>query len=180
MPIPPNPAYHEAGMASYLAPFCPLPCPSSAPSHVHPLLPPPRLVTRTQVWISDIGIAAMAGLLVAWAKTYGFYHMAAIYLFPLVFTNCWLVLYTWMQVSECDICPSFAPPSCHRAICTVCHGASSLFTHTNHPLCPMLARQGTFLSALSRSEKSTAPSQRVRACAVSTAPSLPGPQRLIA
>ena len=50
------------------------------------------------MWISDIGIVAMFGVLAAWASTFGFWHMAALYLAPLAFTNCWLVLYTWLQV----------------------------------------------------------------------------------
>ncbi len=52
-----------------------------------------------QVWISDVGIIAVIAGLYAWASTFGFWHMAALYLGPLAFTNCWLVLYTWLQVS---------------------------------------------------------------------------------
>ncbi len=50
------------------------------------------------MWISDIGIVAVFGALAVWANTFGFWHMAALYLAPLAFTNCWLVLYTWLQV----------------------------------------------------------------------------------
>lgn len=53
--------------------------------------------------MSDIGIVAMAAGLTAWAIKMGFWHMAAVYLFPLVFTNCWLVLYTWLQHTDVDV-----------------------------------------------------------------------------
>lgn len=60
-------------------------------------------VWKKKVWISDIGILAMAGLLAAWASAFGFWHMAALYLGPLAFTNCWLVLYTWLQHTDVDV-----------------------------------------------------------------------------
>jgi hypothetical protein len=56
-----------------------------------------------QVWLSDIGIAAMAAGLTFWAMNMGFWHMAAVYLGPLVFTNCWLVAYTWLQHTDVDV-----------------------------------------------------------------------------
>mmetsp|Transcript_44824 Transcript_44824/g.105113 ORF Transcript_44824/g.105113 Transcript_44824/m.105113 type:complete len:470 (+) Transcript_44824:127-1536(+) len=58
---------------------------------------------KNKVWMSDVGIVAMAGLLTAWAMTFGFWHMAALYLGPLAVTNCWLVLYTWLQHTDVDV-----------------------------------------------------------------------------
>ena len=40
----------------------------------------------------------MCGLLYAWAAKFGLMHMMALYMGPLIFTNVWLVLYTWLQV----------------------------------------------------------------------------------
>lgn len=60
-------------------------------------------VWKKKVWLSDIGIAAVAAGLTMWAMKMGFWHMAAIYLFPLAFTNCWLVLYTWLQHTDVDV-----------------------------------------------------------------------------
>jgi hypothetical protein len=51
-----------------------------------------------KVWLSDVGIVAMGGLLAAWARACGPWHVAALYLGPLTVTNVWLVLYTWLQV----------------------------------------------------------------------------------
>lgn len=45
---------------------------------------------------------AMVGLLTTWAMNFGFWHMAALYLGPLTVTNCWLVMYTWLQ--HTDVC----------------------------------------------------------------------------
>ena len=58
---------------------------------------------KKKVWMSDVGILAMGGLLAAWAAKFGFWHMAALYLGPLAITNCWLVLYTWLQHTDVDV-----------------------------------------------------------------------------
>jgi len=58
---------------------------------------------KNKVWMSDVGIVAMMGVLTAWASTMGFWHMAALYLGPLAITNCWLVLYTWLQHTDVDV-----------------------------------------------------------------------------
>ena len=55
---------------------------------------------KNKVWMSDVGIVAMIAALTAWASTFGFWHMAAFYLGPLAFTNCWLVMYTWLQHTD--------------------------------------------------------------------------------
>lgn len=58
---------------------------------------------KNKVWLSDIGIVAMVGLLTTWAMNFGFWHMAALYLGPLTVTNCWLVMYTWLQHTDTDL-----------------------------------------------------------------------------
>jgi len=58
---------------------------------------------KKKVWYSDIGILAMCGILYSWAMKMGFWHMAALYLGPLMVTNCWLVLYTWLQHTDVDV-----------------------------------------------------------------------------
>ncbi|CAE7234191.1 FAD2 [Symbiodinium sp. CCMP2456] len=58
---------------------------------------------KSKVLQSDVGIVAMAGILMWWAKTSGFMPVFALYLAPLMVTNCWLVLYTWLQHTDVDI-----------------------------------------------------------------------------
>jgi len=58
---------------------------------------------KNKVWMSDVGIVAMIAALTAWASTFGFWHMAAFYLGPLAITNCWLVMYTWLQHTDVDV-----------------------------------------------------------------------------
>lgn len=58
---------------------------------------------KSKVLLSDVGIVAMAGILMWWAKTSGFMPVFALYLAPLMVTNCWLVLYTWLQHTDVDI-----------------------------------------------------------------------------
>eukprot|EP00438_Fugacium_kawagutii_P003926 Skav230526 [mRNA] locus=scaffold1183:68452:74737:+ [translate_table: standard] len=58
---------------------------------------------KKKVLLSDVGILGMAGLLFWWAKSAGFASVFALYLAPLMVTNCWLVLYTWLQHTDVDI-----------------------------------------------------------------------------
>ncbi|CAL1139258.1 unnamed protein product [Cladocopium goreaui] len=58
---------------------------------------------KKKVLMSDVGILGMAGLLFWWAKHAGFASVFALYLAPLMVTNCWLVLYTWLQHTDVDI-----------------------------------------------------------------------------
>ena len=60
-------------------------------------------VWKKKVLLSDVGILGMAGLLFWWAKSAGFASVFALYLAPLMVTNCWLVLYTWLQHTDVDI-----------------------------------------------------------------------------
>ena len=46
----------------------------------------------------------MAGLLTAWAMNFGVWHMMALYMGPLAVTNCWLVMYTWLQHTDVSHC----------------------------------------------------------------------------
>jgi len=58
---------------------------------------------KRKVLQSDVGLVAMIGLLGLWAKTAGIASVVALYLMPLMVTNCWLVLYTWLQHTDVDI-----------------------------------------------------------------------------
>ena len=50
--------------------------------------------------MSDVGIVGMAALLTAWAVKFGVWNMMALYMGPLAVTNCWLVMYTWLQHTD--------------------------------------------------------------------------------
>ena len=56
-----------------------------------------------KVWKSDMGIVAMLGGLALLASKIGGGAVGLLYGLPLVFTNCWLVLYTWLQHTDVDI-----------------------------------------------------------------------------
>lgn len=63
----------------------------------------PGRTLRRKVLKSDVGVIAVMVLLSSWAGTSGFATVIALYLAPLVVTNCWLVLYTWLQHTDVDI-----------------------------------------------------------------------------
>ena len=52
---------------------------------------------QRRVLLSDLGIAAAIGGLCLWAKLAGAKTVALLYGGPLLVTNAWLVLYTWLQ-----------------------------------------------------------------------------------
>jgi len=56
-----------------------------------------------KVWQSDIGIAAMLGGLAVLASKFSLAAVLALYAAPLVFTNMWLVGYTWLQHTDVDV-----------------------------------------------------------------------------
>lgn len=56
-----------------------------------------------KVWQSDIGILVMLGVLSAWAAKAGLMRVMSLYAAPLVFVNCWLVGYTWLQHTAPDV-----------------------------------------------------------------------------
>jgi len=56
-----------------------------------------------KVWESDIGVVAMCAALAAWSSKFGLMSMLALYAGPLVFTNMWLVGYTWLQHTDVDV-----------------------------------------------------------------------------
>jgi fatty acid desaturase len=58
---------------------------------------------RLKVWISDIGILAMLGILAWWTRHAGFVTVLAVYIGPYLVVNFWLVLYTWLQHTDVDI-----------------------------------------------------------------------------
>jgi fatty acid desaturase len=58
---------------------------------------------KRKVWLSDVGILGMVGAVAAVASKIGWVHMSLMYLAPLAFTNCWLVLYTWLQHTDVDV-----------------------------------------------------------------------------
>ena len=60
------------------------------------------------------------------SSTFGWAHVAALYFGPLAFTNCWLVLYTWLQVGTCLTAKSSAHvcPGVPRSIPPLASSAS--------------------------------------------------------
>mmetsp|Transcript_32972 Transcript_32972/g.48802 ORF Transcript_32972/g.48802 Transcript_32972/m.48802 type:complete len:477 (-) Transcript_32972:24-1454(-) len=62
---------------------------------------------KQKVVMSDIGIAAVVGGLVAWTFCNGLPQMMALYGGPYLVVNVWLVLYTWLQHTDVDV-PHFS------------------------------------------------------------------------
>eukprot|EP00793_Prasinoderma_coloniale_P005431 PRCOL_00004839-RA len=58
---------------------------------------------KKKVWLSDVGIVAMALGLAKWASVAGIAKVLCVYALPLTFTNVWLVLYTWLQHTDTDV-----------------------------------------------------------------------------
>jgi omega-6 fatty acid desaturase (delta-12 desaturase) len=58
---------------------------------------------RRKVWLSDIGVVVMLGLLGWWTYSAGFLPVLAVYAGPYLVVNVWLVLYTWLQHTDVDI-----------------------------------------------------------------------------
>ena len=56
-----------------------------------------------KVWISDLGVGAVLGLLGLWASKAGFAAVAAIYGGPYLVVNAWLVAITWLQHTDVDV-----------------------------------------------------------------------------
>uniref|UniRef100_A0A7S2HZP2 Fatty acid desaturase domain-containing protein n=1 Tax=Helicotheca tamesis TaxID=374047 RepID=A0A7S2HZP2_9STRA len=59
---------------------------------------PPKL--RTKIAISTLGVLATLALLVKLSLDYGFLTVTLWYTMPYMWTNAWLVLYTWLQHSD--------------------------------------------------------------------------------
>ena len=55
------------------------------------------------VWYSDIGGALTVGAMAYWAMQTYFATVFGLYLAPYLFTNFWLVLYTWLQHTDVDV-----------------------------------------------------------------------------
>lgn len=58
---------------------------------------------RRKVWLSDLGVLAMLGVLGWWASRAGIVPVLALYVGPYLVVNFWLVLYTWLQHTDADI-----------------------------------------------------------------------------
>lgn len=58
---------------------------------------------RRKVWLSDIGVGVMLGLLGWWTYRAGFLPVLALYVGPYLVVNVWLVLYTWLQHTDVDV-----------------------------------------------------------------------------
>ncbi|MEZ6087781.1 MAG: fatty acid desaturase [Pirellulaceae bacterium] len=59
---------------------------------------------RGKVWLSDLGVLATLALLGWWAYAAGsIVPVLAVYVGPYLFTNAWLVLYTWLQHTDVDV-----------------------------------------------------------------------------
>ena len=58
---------------------------------------------RRKVWLSDLGVLAMLGVLGWWASHAGIVPVLALYVGPYLVVNFWLVLYTWLQHTDTDI-----------------------------------------------------------------------------
>ncbi len=56
-----------------------------------------------KVWLSDIGVVGMLGLLGWWMYSAGVLPVLALYGGPYLVVNFWLVLYTWLQHTDVDI-----------------------------------------------------------------------------
>ena len=56
-----------------------------------------------KVWISDIGTALVLFLIFKCIFVYGFIPVLAMYIFPLLIVNCWLVVYTWLHHTDTDV-----------------------------------------------------------------------------
>jgi fatty acid desaturase len=58
---------------------------------------------RGKVWLSDVGVFAMLGVLGWWTYSAGFLQVLAVYVGPYLVVNFWLVLYTWLQHTDVDV-----------------------------------------------------------------------------
>jgi len=58
---------------------------------------------KSKVLQSDLGLIAFVGLLGYWASQVGFAPVLALYFGPLMITNSWLVIYTWLQHTDVDV-----------------------------------------------------------------------------
>lgn len=58
---------------------------------------------KKKVLLSDIGVVAMAGVLIMLAQRFGTAFVLAAYGGPYLFVNAWLVAYTWLQHTDVDV-----------------------------------------------------------------------------
>eukprot|EP00793_Prasinoderma_coloniale_P000532 PRCOL_00003680-RA len=58
---------------------------------------------KRKVWFSDVGVVATLAALAAWGAQVGAAKVLCAYGLPYLFTNFWLVLYTWLQHTDVDV-----------------------------------------------------------------------------
>ena len=58
---------------------------------------------RRKVWLSDLGVLAVVGMLIWWTSQAGVASVLALYVGPYLVVNFWLVLYTWLQHIDVDV-----------------------------------------------------------------------------
>lgn len=84
---------------------------------------------RLRVAVSSVGIALTVAAIVLASRTFGFKSVALFYCFPYLFTNAWLVNYTWLQHTSPHV-PHFGEDEwtwVRGALCTVDRPYSELF-----------------------------------------------------
>ena len=125
-PLPPPPSSPAAGLAA-TTPTTPPPLipttyhsttpPPLIPTTYHSTIPPPLIPTTPpplipttyhstpllQVGQSALGCSGTLALLALWAGKTSAMTVFALYGAPLMFTNMWLVLYTWLQHTDVDV-----------------------------------------------------------------------------
>ena len=85
---------------------------------------------------SDFGIVAMLGMLGLWAAKFGLMSVMALYVGPLMFTNMWLVGYTWLQHTDVDV-PHFTANEfsyMRGAMTTIDRPYGKLLDHLHHKI----------------------------------------------
>jgi len=85
---------------------------------------------------SDIGIVAMVGVLMALARRFGATAVMLLYGAPLIFTNCWLVGYTWLQHTDVDV-PHFTDKEwtyMRGAMTTIDRPYGPILDHLHHKI----------------------------------------------
>lgn len=90
--------------------------------------------------MSDVGIVGFLGALAYWAYSAGsVWPVIALYVGPYMFTNAWLVLYTWLQHTDVDV-PHFGPESWtweKGAFMTIDRPYGPLFDFLHHRCAPL-------------------------------------------
>ena len=89
-----------------------------------------------KVWLSDVGILGMVGVLVGLASKVGAASVLALYGAPMVVVNAWLVGYTWLQHTDVDV-PHFTANEfsyMRGAMTTIDRPYGKLLDHLHHKI----------------------------------------------